>query len=86
MHWLETREAVPTIRALRDHADRVRRHEVEKALKQLAKGEDPQRVIEALSSTLTNKFMHAPSHALNNVTGEEREALEALVRQLYQTL
>ena len=86
MHWLETREAVPTIRALRDHADRVRRHEVEKALKQLAKGEDPQRVIEALSSTLTNKFMHAPSHALNNATGEERETLEALVRQLYQTL
>lgn len=86
MHWLETREAVPTIRALRDHADRVRRHEVEKALKQLTKGEDPQRVIEALSSTLTNKFMHAPSHALNNATGEERETLEALVRQLYQTL
>lgn len=86
MHWLQTRDAVPTIRALRDHADRVRRHEVEKALKQLAKGEDPQRVLEALSNTLTNKFMHAPSHALNNTAGAERETLEALIRQLYQTL
>lgn len=86
MHWLETREAVPTIRALRDHADRVRRHEVEKALKQIARGEDPQRVLETLSNTLTNKFLHAPSHALNTVTGADREALEALIRQLYQTL
>ncbi|HSI22211.1 MAG TPA: glutamyl-tRNA reductase [Methylophilaceae bacterium] len=86
MHWLETREAVPTIRALRDHADRVRRHEVEKALKQLARGEDPQRVMETLSNTLTNKFLHAPSHALNTATGADREALESLIRQLYQTL
>ena len=86
MHWLETREAVPTIRALRDHADRVRRHEVERALKQIARGEDPQYVLEVLSNTLTNKFLHAPSHALNTATGTDREALEALIRQLYQTL
>jgi glutamyl-tRNA reductase len=38
----EAREAVPTIRALRDTAERTRRHEVEHALKLLAKGEDPQ--------------------------------------------
>jgi glutamyl-tRNA reductase len=86
MHWLETREAVPTIRALRDHADRMRRNEVEKALKQLAKGEDPQQVIETLSNTLTNKFLHLPSHALNNATGTELESLEAVIRQLYRSL
>ena len=54
LHWLEARETVPTIRALRDTAERTRRHEVEHALKLLAKGEDPQRVLEALSHGLTN--------------------------------
>jgi glutamyl-tRNA reductase len=86
MHWLHTREAVPTIRALRDQAERTRRHEVEKALKLLARGEDPQRVLEQFSNTLTNKFLHAPSHALNTTTGGDREALETLLRQLYQIL
>jgi glutamyl-tRNA reductase len=86
MHWLQAREAVPTIRALRDQAERVRRHEMEKALKQLARGDNPQQVLESLSNTLTNKFLHAPSHALNTTTGADREALEALLRQLYQVL
>ncbi len=86
MHWLQTREAVPTIRALRDQAERMRRHEMEKALKMLARGEDPQHVLEHLSNTLTNKLLHAPSHALNTTTGDDREALESLMRQLYQIL
>jgi len=86
LHWLQTREAVPTIRALRDQAERVRRHEVEKALKLLARGEDPQHVLEQFSNTLTNKFLHAPSHALNTTSGDDRESLESLLRQLYQIL
>ena len=86
MHWLQTREAVPTIRALRDQAERARRHEVEKALKQLARGDDPHAVLEQLSNALTNKFLHAPSHALNTTTGDDREALDSLMRRLYQIL
>jgi glutamyl-tRNA reductase len=84
MHWLEMREAVPTIRALRDHAERLRRHEMEKAQKALVNGEDPQQVLEAMSQAITNKLLHGPSHALNNVSGDEREQLEALLRHLYQ--
>jgi len=83
MHWLETREAVPTIRALRDQAERVRRHELEKALKALQRGENPQAIIEHLSNALTNKFLHAPSHALNTASGEDRATIEALLQQLY---
>jgi len=84
MHWLQTRDAVPTIRALRDHAERLRRNELEKAQKLLARGEDPATVLEALSSALTNKLLHGPSHALNNSNGDDREQLEILLRQLYQ--
>ena len=84
MHWMETREAVPTIRALRDHAEQLRRSELEKATKALVNGEDPQAVLEAMSQAITNKLLHGPSHALHNVSGEAREELEVLLRHLYQ--
>ena len=84
MHWLESREIVPTIRSLRDHAERFRRHELERALQLLARGEAPQRVLESLSRGLTNKFLHLPSHALNSASaGERDELVESLIR-LYQ--
>ena len=82
MHWLQTRSAVPTIRALREQAERLRQGELEKAQRQLARGDDPALVLETLSSALTNKLLHGPSHTLNNSTGDER--LEALLRQIYQ--
>ncbi|MEZ5615653.1 MAG: glutamyl-tRNA reductase [Rhodocyclaceae bacterium] len=84
LHWLEAREAVPTIRALRDTAERTRRHEVEHALKLLARGEDPQRVLEALSHGLTNKLMHGPTAALNQTEGERRQELAELIASIYR--
>jgi len=84
MHWLKTRDAVPTIRALRDQAESLRRNELGKAQKMLARGEAPAAVLETLSNALTNKLLHGPSHALNNSQGDSREQLEALLRQLYQ--
>jgi glutamyl-tRNA reductase len=84
MHWLDTREVVPTIRALRDHAERLRRHEVERALKALGRGEDPQKVLEQLSHSLTNKFLHAPTSALNQAESRDRDALVAALSRLYQ--
>jgi glutamyl-tRNA reductase len=64
MHWMQLREGVPLIRALRDEADAARRQELEHALKALARGEDPARVVEALSRSLTNKLIHGPTQAL----------------------
>ena len=84
MHWLDTREVVPTIRALRDHAERMRRHEVERALKALGRGEDPQKVLEQLSHALTNKFLHAPTHALSQAESRDRDSLVAALTRLYQ--
>ncbi|ABE50738.1 MULTISPECIES: glutamyl-tRNA reductase [Methylobacillus] len=84
MQWLKTRSAVPTIRALREQAERHRLNELEKARKLLARGHDPAQVLDALSNALTNKLLHGPSHALNSATGEDREQLEATLRQLYQ--
>lgn len=84
MRWVATREMVPTIRALRDQGERYRRHELERAKKMLQKGEDPQKVIEILSNSLTNKFLHVPSSALNHAVADEREDLVELINRLYQ--
>ncbi|OGA23207.1 MAG: glutamyl-tRNA reductase [Betaproteobacteria bacterium RIFCSPLOWO2_02_FULL_67_26] len=84
MHWLGNRELVPTIRALRDAAERARRHEMERALRRLAKGEDPKAVLDQLSHALAAKLLHAPTHALSHAREDEREALEQLLTRLYQ--
>src|SRR3954465_11936139 len=41
MHWMQERESVPLIRELRSQAEEARRQELERALKALARGEDP---------------------------------------------
>ena len=79
LHWMESRETVPTIRALRDSAERARRHEVEHSLKMLARGDDPGKVLEALSHGLTNKLMHAPTQSLNQAEGAERAEVAQLI-------
>ncbi len=84
MQWLAKREAVPTIKALRDQAEATRQTELDKALKLIQKGESPEKVLEALSNALTNKFLHAPSHALNQAHGDEHAKLENILKQLYQ--
>lgn len=83
LHWMESREVVPTIRAMRDHAERSRRHELEKALRLLAKGDDPGKILESMSSGLTNKFLHAPTQALNQVHGDDREKFLEVIHRLY---
>jgi len=84
MQWFKQRDAVPTIKALRDQFENTRKAELEKALKQLQKGESPEKVLEAFSNGLTNKFLHAPSHALSHSHAEEHAKLETLLKQLYQ--
>ena len=84
MSWLKKRGAVPTIKALRDQAETTRKLELDKAIKLIQRGESAEKVLEALSNALTNKFLHAPSHALNLAQGDEHARLEHTLKQLYQ--
>lgn len=85
VQWLRQRESVPLIRALRDEADRLRRHALEAAMKQLGRGEAPEKVLEALSVQLTNKLMHPPTQALSAARGgAEHDALAQAVARVYR--
>jgi len=85
MHWMAARASVPLIRQLREQGEAARRHELERALRLLQRGDDPKAVLEALSQGLTNKLLHAPTQALNESAGDERQALAALIERLYRS-
>lgn len=81
--WLQARDTVPFIRSLRDSAERMRRHELEHAMKLLAKGEAADKVLEQLSQRLVNKWLHAPTQSLNQATGAERSELQLAAARLF---
>ncbi|MCZ2407744.1 MAG: glutamyl-tRNA reductase [Burkholderiales bacterium 68-12] len=62
MHWLDQRHpehgVVPLIRQIQDQADAWRAVELDRARKRLAKGEDIDTVLEALSRGLAQKMLH----------------------------
>ncbi|MGQ0546476.1 MAG: glutamyl-tRNA reductase [Betaproteobacteria bacterium] len=64
MHWMEARERVPAIVQLRNQAEEARRAELERAMRQLERGEPAAQVMDRLSQALTNKLLHAPTEAI----------------------
>src|SRR6185312_691156 len=85
MHWIDTRSMVPLIQELQETGETMRAAELERARKLLARGEDIDVVLEALSKGLTAKFLHGPQQALNNAQGDERARLAALLPLLFRT-
>jgi glutamyl-tRNA reductase len=82
-HWLDQRAAVPLIKALNRQADEWRDVELARARRLLAKGEDIEAVLEALSRGLTHKMMHGTLAELHAVDGQHREALASTVSRLF---
>jgi glutamyl-tRNA reductase len=82
-HWLDQRAAVPLIQALHRQADDWRSVELARARKLLARGEDIDTVLEALSKGLTQKMLHGPLAELHSADGGQREELAATVSRLF---
>jgi glutamyl-tRNA reductase len=84
VRWLEGRTVVPTITALQGHHNALRAAELERARRMLAGGTPPAEVLELLARGLTNKFLHAPTQALNKAGDAERAELVAMFEKIYQ--
>jgi len=82
-HWLDQRAAVPLIQALHRQADDWRGIELARARKLLARGEDVDAVLEALSRGLTHKMLHGTMAELHAADGEQRDELAATVSRLF---
>jgi glutamyl-tRNA reductase len=81
MQWLSARQAVPAIRALHARGEALRTVELERARRMLARGDDPEAVLEALSRGLTSKFLHAPTAMLQR-PGDDHASVVRLIDRL----
>lgn len=70
--WLESMEVVPTVAAIRAHAEAIRQAELERALKRLGGlSEKELATVQALSEAIVNKMLHAPTTRLKQAAGEK---------------
>jgi glutamyl-tRNA reductase len=81
MHWLSSRQSVPAIRALHARGDALKRAELERARKLLARGDDPMAVLESLANGLAAKFLHGPTTLLQR-PGPEQMQVAGLIDRL----
>ena len=83
MDWVNSQDAVATIRALRNQAQRVRADVLEAALQKLRLGAAPEDLLHEVTHNLTNKLIHPPSARLNKYEGSQQDDLLRAVRDLY---
>ncbi len=82
-HWLDQRASVPLIQALNRRVEEWREAELARARRRLARGEDPQAVMEALSQALAHKMLHGAYAELHASGAEGRQALEQAISRLF---
>jgi len=75
---------VPMLKSFRQKAEQIRDTELEKALKQLDKGEAPDKVLANLARLLTNKLIHAPSVQMKKASADGRSELIQLAEILFE--
>jgi glutamyl-tRNA reductase len=83
MHWMQGRKTVPLIQDIQQQGEHLRQLELDRAMKRLMRGDDPQEVLNAMAQGLTNKFLHGSLHALQHSNGAERDALIKLLPKLF---
>ncbi len=74
--------AVDVVKDYRRMAEQMREVELQRALRALARGEDPQRIATQLARGITNKLIHAPTAGLRQASADGRHDLLAHARKL----
>jgi glutamyl-tRNA reductase len=77
-------QAVDTLTALRAQGQAIADAELDKALRQLQRGGDPERLLRQLARGITNKMLHQPTVQLRKASAEGRTEFVGMVQALYQ--
>jgi glutamyl-tRNA reductase len=83
MHWMDQRAGVPLIRQLNAQTDEWRQAEIARARKLLARGEDVDAVLEALSRGLTQKMLHGAMAELHAGDATARERASTAIQHFF---
>lgn len=73
--WLQERQSVPAIRALRARAEEHRQEALGRALKKLRNGMSPEEALDYLSYHLKARLLHTPTRALLRATQEDEDGI-----------
>jgi len=84
MGWLRSLDAVGVIRKYRSRAEQARDEVLERALRQVQNGRDPEEVLRYLAHTLTNKLLHTPSAQMRRAGHEGQNELLTAANALFQ--
>ncbi|MEW6674889.1 MAG: glutamyl-tRNA reductase [Nitrospirota bacterium] len=83
LKWQSSLDSVPTIVALRDKAEEIKKEEFERLINKLPElGERERRAIEYMAAAIINKLIHPPTIALKE-DAEDKDILIATVKRLY---
>ena len=83
LKWLSSLDSVPTIVALREKAEEIKKEEFEKLMNRFPEMEDKQKnAIEYMASAIINKLIHPPTKALKE-DPEDKDLLIAIIKKLY---
>jgi glutamyl-tRNA reductase len=83
MRWMRSLDSVPAIKSLRDGLNDLRQAELDRAVRRLENGADPNTVLEQLARDLTNKFAHQPSQVLRQADIEGNARIISAARKLF---
>ena len=83
MDWLNSLDAVSTIRALRDQAYSIQNEVLINAQQKIRAGADPEKVLHEVTRSLTNKLIHAPSIQLRSAGANGREDLLSAAQEIF---
>ncbi len=83
MHWVDQRGHVPLIQRLNAQADEWRQVEIARARKLLAKGQDVDEVLDALSKGLTQKMLHGALAELHAGDAQARERAGTAIQHFF---
>lgn len=84
LDWRRSLEVVPLVVELRRRADEIRKHEIEKARARLGPlTPDQEKALEAATSAIVNKLLHAPTVRLKELAGNGHAEHVGLVRRLF---
>lgn len=77
-------DAVATVKAYRQKAESLRDLELQKALRNLQAGADPEHALQQLARNLTNKLIHSPTALLKEASANGRHQVVQVAQELFE--
>jgi len=83
LKWQLSLDSVPTIIALREKAEEIKKQEIDRLLNKIPEiGEKEKKAIEYMAAAIINKLIHPPTVALKE-DSEDKDTIIATIRRLY---